>query len=322
MVTRIPSIMPDEPRLPHDRGHELWTLEDGASRKLMSSIDRWVSAIVGDDGIDMPLSSNSEVIEATLFAREDGLVAGCVVVDYLLQIWAPSLRITWFAGDGKRVTSGDEIASLRGDRDSVLRAERPVLNILGQLSGIATETKRWSSIAPKQIACTRKTVWGLLDKWAVHMGGGLTHRLAKDDATMIKENDLASMHNDMETHEQRLVTYLQNVDMNEVGAFLEVEVRTEKEALMAAMVWSQRRATEQVDRLVVMLDNFSPETCKAVNEQMVEQHVREHVVLEASGGIVFDDLASWHECGLNVVSTSAVNRGVKPLDVNMLVNGL
>ena len=139
---------------------------------------------------------------------------------------------------------------------------------------------------------------------------------------MIKENDLASMHNDMETHEERLVTYLQNVDMNDVGAFLEVEVRTEKEALMAAMVWSQRRATEQVDRLVVMLDNFSPETCKAVNEQMVEQHVREHVVLEASGGIVFDDLASWHECGLNVVSTSAVNRGVKPLDVNMLVNGL
>ena len=139
---------------------------------------------------------------------------------------------------------------------------------------------------------------------------------------MIKENDLASMHSDMETHEQRLVTYLQNIDMNEVGAFLEVEVRTEKEALMAAMVWSQRRATEQVDRLVVMLDNFSPETCKAVNEQMVEQNVREHVVLEASGGIVFDDLASWHECGLNVVSTSAVNRGVKPLDVNMLVNGL
>jgi len=322
VVARAPFIMADAPRLPHDRGHELWTMEDGPSRKLLASMDRWVGAIVGDDGIDMPLSSNSEAVDATIFARDDGLVVGCAVVDYLLQIWAPSVRVTWLAGDGKRVTSGDEIAVVSGDRESVLTVERSMLNILGQLSGIATEAKRWSAIAPKQIASTRKTVWGMLDKWAVHMGGGLTHRLAKDDATMIKENDLASMHVDLEHHEQRLAAFLQSVDMDEVGAFLEVEVRTEKEALVAAMLWSQRRQADGVDRLVIMLDNFSAEQCKSVSEQMDEQGVREHVVLEASGGIVFDDLKSWHECGLDVISTSAVNRGVKPLDITMLVNGL
>ena len=316
--------MPDAPLLPHDRGHELWTMEDGPSRKLLASIDRWVSAMVGDDGIDMPLSSNGPAIEATVFARQDGLVVGCAVVDYLLQIWAPSVRVSWFAGDGKRVSSGDEIAVFSGPRNDVLAVERIALNALGQLSGIATETKRWSAIAPKQIACTRKTVWGLLDKWAVHMGGGLTHRLAKDDAKMIKENDLASMHEELETHAERLVTYLQGVDMypEQVGAFLEVETRTDKEALMAAMVWSQRRASEGLDRLVIMLDNFTPEACKIVSEQMEEQGVREHVVLEASGGIVFSDLKSWHECGLDVVSTSVINRGVSPLDVSMLVKGL
>lgn len=323
-VIRIPCFMPDAPLLPHDRGHELWTMEDGPSRKLLASIDRWVSAMVGDDGIDMPLSSNGPAIEATVFARQDGLVVGCAVVDYLLQIWAPSVRVSWFAGDGKRVSSGDEIAVFSGPRDDVLAVERIALNALGQLSGIATETKRWSAIAPKQIACTRKTVWGLLDKWAVHMGGGLTHRLAKDDAMMIKENDLASMHEELETHAERLVTYLQGVDMypEQVGAFLEVETRTDKEALMAAMVWSQRRASEGLDRLVIMLDNFTPEACKIVSEQMEEQGVREHVVLEASGGIVFSDLKSWHECGLDVVSTSVINRGVSPLDVSMLVKGL
>lgn len=314
--------MADAPLLPHDRGHELWTMEDGPSRKLMASIDRWVSAMVGDDGIDMPLSGDGPSIEATLFARQDGLVTGCAVVDYLLQIWAPSVRVSWFAGDGKRVSAGDEIANFSGARNDVLAVERIALNVLGQLSGIATETKRWSAIAPKQIACTRKTVWGLLDKWAVHMGGGLTHRLSKDDAVMIKENDLASMHEDLETHVERLVTFLQHVDMDNVGAFLEVETRTDKEALMAAMVWSQRRASEGVDRLVIMLDNFTPEQCKTVNEQMEDQGVREHVVLEASGGIVFKDLKSWHECGLDVVSTSVVNRGVSPLDMNMLVKGL
>ena len=177
--------MADAPLLPHDRGHELWTMEDGPSRKLMASIDRWVSAMVGDDGIDMPLFGDGPSIEATLFARQDGLVTGCAVVDYLLQIWAPSVRVSWFAGDGKRVSAGDEIANFSGARNDVLAVERIALNVLGQLSGIATETKRWSAIAPKQIACTRKTVWGLLDKWAVHMGGGLTHRLSKDDAVMI-----------------------------------------------------------------------------------------------------------------------------------------
>ena len=314
--------MADAPRLPHDRGHELWTMEDGPSRKLMASIDRWVGSLVGDDGIDMPLSSGSPAVEATVFAREDGLVVGCAVIDYMLQIWAPSVRVNWFAGDGKRVSSGDEIAVVSGDRDSVLAIERSVLNVLGQLSGIATETKRWSAIAPRQIASTRKTIWGMLDKWAVHLGGGLTHRLSKDDATMVKENDLASMLTEHEHHEQRLATYLQQVDMSDIGAFLEVEVRTEKEALVAAMVWAQRRGDEKVDRLVIMLDNFSPEQCKSISEQMNDQGVREHVVLEASGGITFKDLKSWHECGLDVVSTSAINRGVKPLDVSMLVNGL
>lgn len=139
---------------------------------------------------------------------------------------------------------------------------------------------------------------------------------------MIKENDLASMHDHLETHAERLVTYLQDVDYNEVGAFLEVETRTEKEAMMAAMVWSQRRSEGDIPRLVVMLDNFSPEQCKTVSEQMEDQGIREHVVLEASGGIVFDELKSWHECGLDVVSTSVVNRGVQPLDMSMLVKGL
>ena len=75
--------MADAPLLPHDRGHELWTMEDGASRKLIGSIDRWVSAMVGDDGIDMPLSGAGPSIEATVFARQDGLVVGCAVVDYI-----------------------------------------------------------------------------------------------------------------------------------------------------------------------------------------------------------------------------------------------
>lgn len=315
---RPAASMADDPVLPHDRGHLLWTKEDGASRILLSSINRWVEAMVGDDGIDMPLSAEGESVTATVFARESGLVVGCSAVDYMLQIWAPSVRITWFAGDGKRVSKDDEIASLTGDSASLLAIERPLLNLLGQLSGIATATKSWSAIAPRQIACTRKTVWGMLDKWAVHMGGGLTHRLSKHDAIMIKENDLATLHPELDDNAARIATWLQTVNPDDAGAFLEVEVRTEKEALMAAMVWSNRMADAGVGRLVVMLDNFTPDRCRSVSEQLKEQEVRHAVVLEASGGIVFDELENWRECGLDVLSTSAINRGVKPLDVSML----
>jgi nicotinate-nucleotide pyrophosphorylase (carboxylating) len=129
------------------------------------------------------------------------------------------------------------------------------------------------------------------------------------------------MHQELDSHEHRLVAFLQTVDMSEVGAFLEVEVRTEKEAMMAAMVWSGRKA-DGVDRLVIMLDNFTPDACKSVSEQMIEQEIRQHVVLEASGGITFEGLDEWRECGLDVVSTSAINRGVKPMDLSMLAQGL
>ena len=287
---------------------------------LISSIDRWTSALLADDGIDMPFMGGSENVEATIIAKDSGILAGCAAVDHMLQIWAGGLQISWSHGEGRSISSGDEIATIRGDKDAILGMERTILNILGQLSGIATEAKKWSSIAPKQIACSRKTIWGLLDKWAVHLGGGLTHRLSKQDAKMIKENDLAVMYPELDSNGARISKYLSEVDPSECGAFLEVEVREEKEAIMAAFTWSERRMIDGHDRLVIMLDNFSPERCKAVADELTEMSLREHVVLEASGGIVLDSLEDWRECGLDVLSTSTINRGTSPLDLSMLMN--
>jgi nicotinate-nucleotide pyrophosphorylase (carboxylating) len=312
--------MPDNAPPPHDRGKQLWDASEGPSRMLISSIDRWTSALLADDGIDMPFMGGSENVEATIIARDSGILAGCAAVDHMLQIWAGGLQISWSHGEGRSISSGDEIATISGDKEAILGMERTILNILGQLSGIATEAKKWSSIAPKQIACTRKTIWGLLDKWAVHLGGGLTHRLSKQDAKMIKENDLAVMYPELESNGARISKYLSEVDPSECGAFLEVEVREEKEAIMAAFTWSERRMIDGYDRLVIMLDNFSPERCKAVADELTEMGLREHVVLEASGGIVLDSLEDWRECGLDVLSTSTINRGTSPLDLSMLMN--
>ena len=283
-------------------------------------MDRWTSALLADDGIDMPFMGGSDNVEAKIIAKSSGILAGCAAVDHMIQIWAGSLQISWSHGEGRSVSSGDEVATISGDKDAILSLERTILNILGQLSGIATEAKRWSSKAPGQIACTRKTIWGLLDKWAVHLGGGLTHRLSKQDAKMIKENDLAIMYPELNTNGARISKFLTEIDTSECGAFLEVEVREEKEAIMAAFTWSERRMIDGCDRLVIMLDNFNPDRCKSVADELTEMGLREHVVLEASGGILLENLEDWRECGLDVLSTSTINRGTTPLDLSMLIN--
>ena len=304
--------------IPHDRGHLLWTAEDGVSRMLLSSMDRWVTAILADDDIDNPMFGSSETIDATIVAKGDGIVAGTAMVDHLIQIWAPSIQVNWRASDGKKVSNGEEIANLTGCRETILLIERSILNILGHLSGIATETKKWASKAAKQIACTRKTTWGLLDKWAVHLGGGLTHRLTRNDALMIKENDLASMGDSDDGNEKKIAELIQSLDLSQLESFIEIEVRNEKEAITAAAMWQQSH--QGIDgKLVVMLDNFGPERCKEMVAQLEDMGLRNAVLLEASGNITFETLDEWFECGVDVISTSAINRGVKPLDISLIV---
>jgi nicotinate-nucleotide pyrophosphorylase (carboxylating) len=305
----------EEPRIPHDRGHILWTSEGGPERLLLASFDRWTTSILGDDGITDLIMAEGPTMNAKIVAKQNGIIAGCAAVDYMLQIWCPDIHVTWQANDGKSIQSEDTLARLKGSAQSLLRMERSILNILGQLSGIATETNRWAKIAPKQIACTRKTVWGILDKWAVHVGGGLTHRLHKNDARMIKENDLAAMQSEGQNHAERLSSYLSTVQDGEYGAFLEVEVRTAKEAMIAAGMW---KSLGKEAKLVIMLDNMSPKECKEIAEEMEQYDLRQHVVLEASGGITFEQLSDWKECTLDVLSTSALNRGTQPLDISML----
>lgn len=302
--------------LPHDRGSLLWTAEDGPSRRLLASIDKWGEALLADDGIDMPLMEGGARVEARIIARESGVVCGAAMVDHLLQIWGPSLSISWLAGDGRSVVEDNEIAIISGPSKDILRIERSILNILGTLSGIATEARKWAQIAPSSVACTRKTVWGVLDKWAVHMGGCLTHRLDRDDAVMIKENDLATFDSNHDEHAARLQEYLTDVNHEEINGFLEVEVRDEKEAIIAAATWASKKSEYP---LVIMLDNFGVERAKSVSAELQDMGLRDHILLEGSGGIEFGDLESWRESGLDVISTSRVNRGTSPLDISLLI---
>ena len=94
IILPLGTSMTDQKRPPHDRGHELWTAEGGPSRTLLASIDRWVNALLADDGITMPFMGGSQKIDAVILARSDGIVVGTAAIDHMIQIWAPSLKIS------------------------------------------------------------------------------------------------------------------------------------------------------------------------------------------------------------------------------------
>ena len=285
-----------EERLPHDRGHLLW--DSGvATPRLIESMDRWIENLLLDDGQSVVPNTGEHTV-AKLFCKSEGVLAGRDVVRRLLEKYG--IEATWHVEDGGKINLGI-LAELEGAKDTLLALERTILNLLARLSGVASNTAEWVDVAGCQVACTRKTTWGLLDKWAVHLGGGLTHRLDKNDALMLKENDLVSM--------DSIESALSSIDPREWG-FVEIEVRTVEQAVSAANSWKHS------DSLVIMLDNMSLE------EQVVVKNAlpTDNLILEASGGISVENVGSF--TSVDVISASALNQGVPHLDMSIIFEGV
>ena len=334
-------------RLPHDRSELLWSGGEPTAL-FLDSIDRWVDAMVADEhgGGAGP----GEMVEAVITAKGSGILCGRPVAERMLQRHFPKCSAQWGFVEGGPVSQGDSVATLHGPAVDILRLERIVLNLLGRLSGIATNTARWVAAArPMQVAATRKTEWGLLDKWAVHIGGGLTHRLDRSDALMLKENDLAAMTEEGEDARVAIQRLISSVDMDAHAGFTVVEVQEFLHALAAAEAWRNSQLARGGDeKLVIMLDNMKPNTAFQVFRELClwgrEQRYaygddQEHdggliryCILEASGGIVFESLEDWRgvgdadgvrhgATGVDLVSSSALNIGVPSLDMSMLIGG-
>ena len=157
-------------RLPHDRSDLLWS--GGEPTPLfLDSIDRWVDAMVADEhgGGDGP----GGFVEAKITAKAAGILCGRPVAERLLERHFPECSIQWGPVEGGAVARGDVVATLQGVADDVLRLERILLNLLGRRSGIATNSASWAEAGRAiLVAATRKTEWGLLDKWQSTSEGG------------------------------------------------------------------------------------------------------------------------------------------------------
>lgn len=307
--------------LPHDRRRMLIS-DEGPTEWFLSSARRWVAAMLADEGVHEPIESTNRRTKAEIRAKEAGTLAGLYVADLLLREWMPGARFTWTGGEGSSIEDGACLLTIEGSRHQILVCERALLNILGRLSGIATNTARWVSLSQVPLAATRKTTWGALDKAAVAVGGGLTHRIHRADALMLKENDLASTAEEGSRGSERVREILRDLPLESIGAFATIEVRTLDEALAAAETWAERMLdTAEAVKLNIMLDNMGPERTKDAVLDLETRGLREYVTLEASGNITLESLESWQGSGVDVISTSGLHRAAAPLDLTCIFEG-
>ena len=235
---------------------------------------------------------------ARLVARREGRVAGLEIACRTFTLLDSRLRVEFRAADGDDVAAGATLALVSGPARAILSAERVVLNLLGRLCGIATQTRRVVVLVAgtgARVACTRKTTPGLraLEKYAVRVGGGSNHRFGLDDAVLIKDNHVAVAGGVAEAVRRA---------KGAVGHLVKVEV----EVTSLDQVQEALGAGAEV----VLLDNMSL-------EQMREAValVAGRAVVEASGGITPDNAAAVAATGVDVLSLGWLTHSVPALDV-------
>lgn len=241
---------------------------------------------------------------ATMYAKQDGVIAGLPVVKRVFTLVDSNVQFTPQVNDGDFVQAGDVIGTLVGSIRSILTGERIALNFLQKMSGIATVTYRAvQSVRGTEVKITdtRKTTPGLrmFEKYAVKVGGGTNHRLRLDDAVMIKDNHIAAAGSISEA--------VKRVREN-VGHMVVIEVETE----------SLEQVKEAVDANVdvIMLDNMSPER---IREALTV--IPAHIVTEASGGVTLETLPSIAQTGVDVVSIGWLTHSAPALDISLNVDG-
>ena len=238
-----------------------------------------------------------------LLIKEDGILAGVEVAKRVFARFDPEMKVEVLIGNGAHVRKGDIAMVVSGKVRSLLQTERLMLNIMQRMSGIATMTNKYVERLKgtnTHVLDTRKTTPGLrmLEKQAVKIGGGMNHRIGLFDMILLKDN-----HIDFAGGIANAINHCHEY-LREKGLDLkiEIEVRNFDELRQAMECGGINR---------IMLDNFSvADTRKAV------EMVAGRFETESSGGITFDTIRDYAECGVDFISVGALTHSVKGLDMS------
>ncbi len=260
--------------------------------------------IGGGDHTSMACVDEGAAGKAGLKVKQDGVIAGLVVVDHVFNLVDSGLSVKVLCNEGQVVIQGQKVIEVWGKARSILMAERLVLNCMQRMSGIATLTRKFVSAVKgtkAKITDTRKTTPGmrLLEKWAVVAGGGENHRWGLYDMILVKDNHV--------DYAGGIIQALKRVEeyKNKQGLQIKVEIETRnleevKQVLQAGCA----------DR--IMLDNFTPQQLR-----YAVQLVNGALETEASGGITLDNVRQYAETGVDFISVGALTHSYFSLDMSL-----
>ena len=240
--------------------------------------------------------------KSKLLIKEAGVLAGIEVAKKIFNRFDPTMKVEVFINDGTEVKPGDVAMVVEGKVQSLLQTERLMLNVMQRMSGIATMTRKYAKVLEgtnTRVLDTRKTTPGMriLEKMAVKIGG-VNHRIGLFDMILLKDN-----HVDFAGGIDKAITRAKEY-CKEKGKDLkiEIEVRSFDELQQVLDLGG-------VDR--IMFDNFTPEMTKKAVEMVAGKYET-----ESSGGITFDTLRDYAECGVDFISVGALTHSVKGLDMS------
>lgn len=255
----------------------------------------------GDITTEATIPADS-VATAEFRTRRMGAIAGLDVARYVFEVVDEAVEFDARVSDGDRVEKGIVLAVVSGNARSILSAERTALNLLGRMSGVATQTAQLVDAVEgtnARIADTRKTMPGMraLDKYAVRMGGGMNHRFGLHDAVLIKDNHIATVGSTIGAIEAARAR---------VGHTVSVEVEVDNLKQLDEILG----ADADID--IVLLDNMSPiDLAEAV--KMVDGEF----TTEASGGITMENVREIAESGVDVISVGWITHSAPQLDIGL-----
>ena len=280
--------------------------EDRPSRDLTTD------AVLAGGAGDAPVA-------ATVRAKEAGVVAGLDAARRLAALADPRLAADARVRDGARVAPGDAVLAVAGPAASVLRVERPILNLLQHLSGVATLTARFvAALAGTgvRVCDTRKTLPGLreLERLAVRAGGGEHHRESLSAALLVKENHVRALARSLPRGAdayaeavRRAVAARGGPEPVRVG----IEAETADEAVAATVAGAD----------LVLLDDFALDALRdaARRARAAAAAAGRRVLLEASGGVTLETARAIAETGVDRVSIGALTHSARALDLSMKI---
>ncbi|RXK50694.1 carboxylating nicotinate-nucleotide diphosphorylase [Aquirufa rosea] len=242
--------------------------------------------------------------KAHLIVKDSGILAGVEMAHYIFKEVDPLLHVQTFLMDGANIQPGQVVLDVQGNAQSILKAERLVLNCMQRMSGIATYTRKMVNLLEGtrcQLLDTRKTTpnFRIAEKWACKIGGAVNHRYALYDMILIKDN-----HVDYAGGIKAALKKAQEYNQSHaLGLAIEIEVRNEAELDEVLEVGGIQR---------IMLDNFSPDRLRDAVRKINGRYIT-----EASGGITENTLRAYGETGVNYISMGALTHQIKSLDLSL-----